>query len=70
MVDIAGNEAAVDGTIQFAVAINEGSEFLLDGSIGSTQYYANAEVTIIEDDRKPHQCVFDPLPVSDSNCTM
>jgi hypothetical protein len=58
VVDTAANAMVLGGTIQFAVSINEGSEFLLNGSIGSTQYYTNVEVTITEDDRKLHQLMF------------
>ena len=52
LVDTTANDVALGGTIQFAISINGGSEFLLDGSIGSTRYYTDVEITITEDDRK------------------
>ena len=52
ILNIPGNMYPTDGTIRISIMINEGSEFILGGSIDNTQYYNAVEVTITEDDRK------------------
>ena len=48
-VNIPGNTDPIDGTIQFSISIDEGSEFVVGGSAG-TPLLVSVEVTIVEDD--------------------